>query len=675
MRPAIPSAASPGLLRVGQGEDGRAGQHRRVAGKRRRPQAAAPRFGRAGVPHPPEPYEQKDTELAKELERTGGFTGWQKRLTTEGPRYHLGDPFKWFEVQDPEQFHRSNTFKYNDRTWVLASVRASDSLDRQFGEWHLKDAKGRPDQTGQLEVEFEFDTPGGVKFGDLTRHHINEPMAIMLDDQVISAPNIQSAIETGSGVITGDFSQSDIDYLVHMLKAGSLPAQLSEEPISERTVGPQLGEDNLRAGLVSCGLGLLVVAVFLIGYYYRAGIVAFFAIILNIILILGCMVLVKGTFTLPGIAAIVLTIGTSVDANVLVFERLREEQHRGLPLRMALRNAYDRAFSAIVDSNMTTVITSIFLILCGTEDVKGFGITLIIGILCSLFTALFVTRTVFGILIDKFGVRQLGSIPLSFPKWDKLLKPHIDWMGLAWIFYSFSAVMIVSGLALFFHYVKAGQMMDIEFASGTAVTFELRQPQQQETVRKWIEDESRSEYQKGKDSLPSPTVQRVGTEGTTWEVTTPNADSKAVRAAVIQSLGSNLKAEQPSSFEDVDKSVTEAMAPSTGPGQSSPGGSAAPLIFPLTSENMNDPQKWPNGFIPPDVKDKFSGRRRHRPARTLPQAHSQRHHQPHQAAAPPGTNRGRAGRRPSAIRRQWPPARLRWSRPAALTSRPIRSSS
>ena len=243
-------------------------------------------------------------------------------------------------------------------------------------------------------------------------------MAIMLDGRVISAPNINSPITGGSGIITGGgngFTAGEMDYLVRMLSAGSLPAQLNDEPISERTVGPQLGEDNLRAGLLACGLGLVVVAVFLIGYYYLAGVVAFGAILMNIVLILGSMAAIHATFTLPGIAAIVLTIGTAVDANVLVFERLREEQHRGLSLRMALRNAYDRAFSAIVDSNMTTVITSFFLILFGTEEVKGFGITLIIGIVCSLFTALFVTRTVFGILIDHFGVRQLGSLPLSSP--------------------------------------------------------------------------------------------------------------------------------------------------------------------------------------------------------------------------------------------------------------------
>ena len=153
-------------------------------------------------------------------------------------------------------------------------------------------------------------------------------------------------------------------------------------------VGPQLGEDNLRHGLIACGLGLIVVAVFLTSYYYLAGAVATFAVFMNVLLILAAMSAFSATFTLPSIAGIVLTIGTAVDANVLIFERLREEQHRGLSLRMALRNAYGKAFSAIVDSNMTTVLTSVALIMFGTEEVKGFGITLIIGILASLFTAL-----------------------------------------------------------------------------------------------------------------------------------------------------------------------------------------------------------------------------------------------------------------------------------------------
>src|SRR5207253_5715366 len=149
------------------------------------------------------------------------------------------------------------------------------------------------------------------------------------------------------------------------------------------------------------------------------------------------------------------------------------EQHRGLGLRMALRNAYDHAFSAIVDSNATTVITSLVLYSLGSEEVKGFGLTLLIGLLSSLFTALFVTKTIFGILIDKFGLDHLGSLPLSFPKWDKMLRPNINWMGMVWWFVGFSAVFMILGMVAFVVKIRAGEMADIEFASGTSVQFEL----------------------------------------------------------------------------------------------------------------------------------------------------------------------------------------------------------
>src|SRR3954470_13993131 len=185
-------------------------------------------------------------------------------------------------------------------------------------------------------------------------------MAIMLDDRVLTAPNIQSQIGA-SGIITGTYTKPELRYLISTLNAGSLPAQLAEEPISERTVGPQLGADNLRARLLSCVWVLVVVAIFLISYYYLSGVVALIAVVMNVVLILGSLAAINATFTLPGIAGIVLTIAASVDANVLIFERLREEQHRGLSLRMAMRNAYDRAFSAILDSNATTVFTSLFL--------------------------------------------------------------------------------------------------------------------------------------------------------------------------------------------------------------------------------------------------------------------------------------------------------------------------
>src|SRR5690606_14980792 len=185
-----------------------------------------------------------------------------------------------------------------------------------------------------------------------------------------------------------------LTYLVSTLSAGSLPAQLSDEPISERTVGPQLGADNLRAGFIACISGVILTAVFLIGYYYMSGVVATIAVLLNMIFLLGVMAAFDATFTLPGVAGIVLTLGMAVDANVLIYERLREEQKRGLSVRQALRNAYDRAWSAIVDANVTTLITAVVLFYFGSEEVRGFGLTLIIGLVTSMFTALYVTKTI-----------------------------------------------------------------------------------------------------------------------------------------------------------------------------------------------------------------------------------------------------------------------------------------
>ena len=223
---------------------------------------------------------------------------------------------------------------------------------------------------------------------------------------------------------------------------------------------------------------------------------------MNLVLVLGTMCALNATFTLPSIAGIVLTIGTAVDANVLIFERLREEQHKNLPLRMALRNSYAQAQSAIIDSNMTSIITSLCLYAFGSEEVKGFGLTLIIGIVASLFTALYVTKTVYGIMIDKFGMRELGSLPLTFPAWDRLLRPKRDWMGKAWIFYAFSSIMLAIGLTMFVAKVCAGGMMDIEFATGTSLQFQLKEPTDQDAIRKLIEAQS------DKNPTASPQPQR-----------------------------------------------------------------------------------------------------------------------------------------------------------------------
>ena len=280
--------------------------------------------------------------------------------------------------------------------------------------------------------------------------------------------------------------------------------------------------------------------------------VACVALVMNVILILGAMAGLNATFTLPAVAGIVLTIGVAVDANVLIYERLREEQERGLSLRMAMRNAYDRAFSAIVDSNMTTAITCIILCWLGTEEVKGFGLTLLIGLVSSLFTALFVTKTIFGLWIEYFGLKQLRSLPLTWPAFGRMLNPKIDWMGKIWWFIALSAVLLVVGSVAFFQKVKEGKMLDIEFTSGTLVQFELKQPTPIKDVREAIETADPA-------AIPSPSVVAIGNDQKVYEVVTPNQNATAVRNALLNKLGSQLKIELPSKYSYVGQSYDAAF--------------------------------------------------------------------------------------------------------------------
>ncbi len=471
-----------------------------------------------------------------------------ERLQRQGPAVVAGDTARWFPVDDPKRFE-GTTETFNDERYVLAWITDDRSMDNRPGRlpWGLARAGRDVSEFGGAVVAFAFDPQGGLYFGELTRNNVGRPLAIMLDGRVLSAPNINEPITGGSGTISGGrngFSGAEINYLVRTLGAGSLPAQLAEEPISERTVGPQLGADNLKRGLWACIFGLVVVAIFLSGYYYLAGVVATFAVFLNMLFILGAMAALPGaTITLAGVAGIVLTIGMAVDANVLIFERLREEQVRGLSLRMALRNAYDRAWSAILDGNVTTGITALILYWFGSEEVKGFGLTLLIGIVSSLFTALFVTKTVFGVLIERFGIERLGSLPLTFPRWDRALRPDVDWMGKAWMFYAFSGAVISLGLIAFAVKWSQGQMLDIEFTKGTSVTVDLARQMPINDVRKQIESQAGPG-----GALPSPSVVSVGGDGTTYEIITPNDNGTVVRDAVIRALGDNLKIERPSNF-------------------------------------------------------------------------------------------------------------------------------
>ena len=249
----------------------------------------------------------------------------------------------------------------------------------------------QPDlQDGQVVVSFRFDAAGGAKFGNATARNVGQRMAIVLDNEVISAPRIQSPILGGAGIITGSFTFQSASDLALLLRAGALPTELTV--LEERTVGPGLGQDSIDAGRIASIVGLIGVVVFMVAAYGLFGLFANIALLFNLTLVLGVLSLLQATLTLPGIAGIVLTVGMAVDANVLIFERIREERRQGRSVINAVDAGYRRALTTIVDANITTLIAAIVLFIFGTGPVKGFAVTLSIGIVTSMFTAIMVTR-------------------------------------------------------------------------------------------------------------------------------------------------------------------------------------------------------------------------------------------------------------------------------------------
>jgi preprotein translocase subunit SecD len=254
----------------------------------------------------------------------------------------------------------------------------------------LVDAKPEFDQNGRPAVGFRFNTTGARKFGDYTAENIGNPFAIVLDNEVISAPVIQSHIPGGSGIITGSFSVEESTNLAVLLRAGALPAKMTF--LEERTVGPELGADSIRAGTVAAAVGYTAVGLYMIASYGFFGTLATIALALNVVMIFAIFSLIGSTLTLPGIAAIVLTMGMAVDANVLVYERIREELRQAKNPVRAIEIGYEKAMSAIWDSNLTTLIAAVVLFFMGSGPVKGFAVALSVGIITSMFTALNVTR-------------------------------------------------------------------------------------------------------------------------------------------------------------------------------------------------------------------------------------------------------------------------------------------
>lgn len=319
-----------------------------------------------------------------------------------------------------------------------------------------------------LAVGFTFNERGGYLFGQVTSRNrpqegagFHSRLAVLLNNTIHSAPQINGIITT-TGQIDGNFTREDIDSLIGVLSAGALDAPLVKEPVTEFTISALLGEEVQRKGFTAIGLALLVVFVFTLVYYLKSGFVADVCLAINIILVLGAMSLIDATFTLPGLAGLVLTIGMAVDANVLIFERMREEQARGSSVRMSIKNGFEKAFSTIFDANITTLLTAIVLYYIGTDQIKGFAVTLFIGILTSMFSALYIGRLIFDISEQKRWLKDLKMMSLINPE-------GINFLGKKSIAAVASIVLIAGGLVAVG--MRGSDNLDIDFRGGTMVTF------------------------------------------------------------------------------------------------------------------------------------------------------------------------------------------------------------
>jgi len=271
----------------------------------------------------------------------------------------------------------------------------------------LKDARVALDsQFHEPYIGLEFDDIGAKLFEQITGANVKKRLAIILDDNVYSAPVIQERIAGGRAQITGRFTTDEANELGIVLRAGALPAPV--KVIEERTVGPTLGQDSIRQGIISILISAVLIVIFMIFYYRLSGVIADIALVLNVILVFAVLALLRATLTLPGIAGLVLSVGMAVDANILIHERIKEELRWGKTIRAAIDQGYHRAFTTIIDSNLTTVIAAVFLYQFGTGPVKGFAVTLFWGITANIFTAVFITRWVFDYITLKLKIKKLS---------------------------------------------------------------------------------------------------------------------------------------------------------------------------------------------------------------------------------------------------------------------------
>ncbi len=416
----------------------------------------------------------------------------RSELRSQGPRAVRGTEARWFKLNKIDGWMRTSqdyaalsangaasffgamgyvAEEFDGEVYMLCFDQPGLRLTQAEGTWSVSSASPTLDELNRNAIAFRMDVLGGAKLGDLTGVNVGRQMAVLLDDQVYTAPTLQSRI-SAEGRITGEFSQAEIDYIVRVLAAGSMAAKLSPEPISQSTIGPELGADNLARGLKSGYIAFALVAFIMVVYYFGCGLVAVFALLLNGLLILGIMALQQAAFSLPGIAGVVLTFGMAVDANVLIYERMREEMEEGADFRNAVRLGYSRALPSIIDGNLTVLIVCVVLAATGTQEIKGFAITMIVGSITTFFTQLYATRVLFYLFVEKFGWRNGSMMAVRFPIISRALYPKIDWMKYRPVMFTLSALLVVASIWVIAK--RGADVFDNDFRGGTKVTVQLK---------------------------------------------------------------------------------------------------------------------------------------------------------------------------------------------------------
>ncbi|MBC5993022.1 protein translocase subunit SecDF [Pontibacter cellulosilyticus] len=344
----------------------------------------------------------------------------------------------------------------------------------------INDARQDFDQQGRPEINMTMNATGSKKWARLTGENVGRQVAIVLDDYVYSAPVVQSEITGGNSSISGNFTIEEAQDLANILKAGKMPAPT--RIVEEAVVGPSLGKEAINQGLISTIAGLVVVVIFMIGYYSRGGFIADLALVFNVFFILGILAQFGAALTLPGIAGIVLTLGMAVDANVLIFERMREEARKGLSMREVINKGYDKAFSTILDANVTTFLVGFILYFFGSGPVKGFAITLMIGIVTSFFTSVFISR-----LFVESTFRKAGKLSFSSVLSDNMFRNiKFDVMKYRKAAYAFSLGVIAFGFIAM--YINGGPNLGVDFRGGRSYVVELDQAVPASEVRAALVD-------------------------------------------------------------------------------------------------------------------------------------------------------------------------------------------